>query len=101
MRELASALAYLHAQGIIHGDIKGANVLVATGAKILVCDFGLAKMVDTKTPTSRVGLGTLRWLAPELLDSASKTFKSDVYAFGLTTYEVSLPLRHGKPRVLF
>ncbi len=85
-------MAYLHGQRVIHGDLKGANVLVSAEVRILLCDFGLAKMVDTNTSTSRAGLGTLRWQAPELLGGASKTFQTDVYAFGLTIYEVRMGL---------
>lgn len=90
MKELASALAYLHGRGFVHGDLKGANVLVSAEVGILLCDFGLAKMVDTNTSTSRAGLGTLRWQAPEVMDGASKSFESDIYAFGLTIYEVGI-----------
>lgn len=89
MQELATALAYLHAQGVVHGDLKGSNALVsAEPVSILLCDFGLSKMVDTKTSTSRSGLGTLRWQAPELMNESSKSFQTDVYAFGMMTYEV-------------
>lgn len=83
------AFAYLHGQGVVHGDLKGSNMLVSASVSILLCDFGLAKIVDIITSTSRAGMGTLRWQAPELMNGASKTPKSDVYAFGLTVYEVS------------
>lgn len=90
VQELASALAYLHRQGVVHGDVKGANMLVSRDIKILLCDFGLAKIIGSTTSTSCTGLGTLRWQAPELWDDSPKTYKSDVYAFGFTVYEVSL-----------
>lgn len=54
-----------------------------------MCDLGLAKIADTSTSSSHVGLGTIPWQAPELMMGGSKTFQSDVYAFGLTVYEVS------------
>lgn len=73
---------------MVHGDLKGANVLVSAEVRILLCDFGLAKIVNTNTSTSRAGFGTLRWQAPELMEGASKGFETDVYAFGLTIYEV-------------
>lgn len=99
VRELAEALTYLHKMGVVHGDVKGGNVLVSSEVKILLCDFGLAKMMDTNTSTSKAGLGTLRWQAPELMDGGSKTFQSDVYAFGLTIYEVSVS-RTSVPHIL-
>lgn len=63
-------------------------MLVSHDTHILLCDFGLAKIIGSTTSTSRVGLGTLRWQAPELWDGSSKAYESDVYAFGFTIYEV-------------
>lgn len=53
-----------------------------------MADFGLAKLVDTRTITSQQGAGTPRWQSPELFYGGPRTFKSDVYAFGMTVYEV-------------
>lgn len=85
---MASALAYLHKEGVVHGDVKGANMLVSRDVKILLCDFGLAKIVGSATSTARSGMGTFLWQAPELLEGGPKTFESDVYAFGITIYQV-------------
>lgn len=87
--EIAEGLAYLHERGVIHGDIKGMNVLISAHLRVLVCDFGLAKAANSATATSLVGVGSLRWQAPELLGGGTKTEKSDVYAFGITVAEVS------------
>lgn len=82
-------LDYLHRCGIIHGDIKGGNMLVSPSLRAAVADFGLAKLVDTQTVSSQRGLGTTRWQSPELLmEGQSRSFQSDVYAFGMTVYEV-------------
>lgn len=86
-------LEYLHKCGIVHGDIKGRNMFVSSSIKGVVADFGLAKMVDTQTAASQRGQGTVRWESPELLDGGPRTFKSDVYAFGITVYEAR---RHRK-----
>ncbi|KIO28627.1 hypothetical protein M407DRAFT_71576, partial [Tulasnella calospora MUT 4182] len=87
--EIAEGLGYLHLCGIVHGDLKGNNVLISADGHALICDFGLAKHVSSRTSTAIRGAGTLLWQSPELLmDSSRRTFQSDVYAFGMTIYEI-------------
>ncbi|KAG8968348.1 hypothetical protein FRC05_001572 [Tulasnella sp. 425] len=87
--EIAEGLAYLHQCGIIHGDLKGNNILISGEENILLCDFGLAKHVTSRTSTSLRGTGSIPWQSPELLrDASRRTFQSDVYAFGITVSEV-------------
>lgn len=89
--EIAEGLAYLHQfePGIIHGDVKGNNVLIPSDHRPRLCDFGLARHVDARTATSLKGAGSVPWQSPEVLrDEASKSFQTDVYAFGITIYEV-------------
>lgn len=80
-------LEYLHKCGVVHGDIKGRNILVSSSIKGIVTDFGLAKLVDTQTASSQRGLGTIQWQSPEMLLGGPRTLESDVYAFGMTVYE--------------
>ncbi|KIO20541.1 hypothetical protein M407DRAFT_81433, partial [Tulasnella calospora MUT 4182] len=87
--EIAEGLAYLHQCGLIHGDLKGNNILISGAEHVLLCDFGLAKHVTSRTSTSLRGVGSIPWQSPELLqDACRRTFQSDVYAFGITVYEV-------------
>ncbi|KIO26278.1 hypothetical protein M407DRAFT_235549 [Tulasnella calospora MUT 4182] len=87
--EIAEGLAYLHQCCIIHGDLKGNNVLICGEEHVRLCDFGLAKHVTSRTLTTLRGVGSLLWQSPELLQDASRrTLSSDVYAFGITVYEV-------------
>ena len=79
----------MHSCGIVHGDIKASNVLVSDDFHILLCDFGLSKQSGTDTMARLKGFGTVRWQSPELINGASKTFQSDVYAFGITIAEAS------------
>ncbi|KIO23052.1 hypothetical protein M407DRAFT_27476 [Tulasnella calospora MUT 4182] len=58
---IADAIAYLHNNEIVHGDIKAGNVLINGHGYPLLCDFGLAKMPYCKTSTERKGAGTVRW----------------------------------------
>ncbi|KAG8893143.1 hypothetical protein FRB99_002182, partial [Tulasnella sp. 403] len=66
IREIAAGLEYIHSRNVIHGDLKGTNILISDREHALLCDFGLARMEDTNTSTTMRGVGTLRWQAPEL-----------------------------------
>ncbi|MEM7035020.1 MAG: serine/threonine-protein kinase, partial [Chloroflexota bacterium] len=84
LRQLLQALAYLHQRGIIHRDLKPSNVLVSAGnARVL--DFGLSKRQD-EIHASRVG--SLFYMAPEVLDLKEAAIASDLYAVGVIAYEL-------------
>jgi serine/threonine protein kinase len=92
LSEVASGLAHLHEFRIVHRDIKPANILIRTTGDrrhALLTDFGLAKPLGAPDLT-RVGLllGTPSYLAPELIASGEPTPEADVYALGVTAYEV-------------
>ncbi|KAG8972916.1 hypothetical protein FRC05_009470 [Tulasnella sp. 425] len=79
--EIAEGLAYLHQfePGIVHGDVKGNSVLIASDHHARLCDFGLARHVDARTATALKGAGSLPWQSPEILrDGVSKSLQSDV-----------------------
>ncbi|KAG9013560.1 hypothetical protein FRB90_005915 [Tulasnella sp. 427] len=89
--EIAEGLNYLHhfEPGIIHGDVKGNNVLISSDHHAQLCDFGLARHIDARTATALKGAGSVPWQSPEVLrDGIGKSFETDVYAFGITIYEV-------------
>jgi serine/threonine protein kinase len=98
--DVAKGLAYLHRQRVVHGDLKGLNILVSNSGRALLADFGLATMDTTTMMTFETnrGTGTLRWQAPELLgdvlDSGTEdtsqrnTTSTDVYAFAFVCYEM-------------
>lgn len=89
-------MVHLHKKGIIHGDIKAANVLLSKDVRPLLCDFGLSRAVDLSTSTSLQGQGSIRWMSPELLsEGGGKTFASDAWAFGMLIYEVRQSLLPG------
>jgi serine/threonine protein kinase len=87
--QLASALAALHARGIVHGDVKPANILVA-GDGVKLTDFGIARMADETTALTREGVvfATPEYAAPETLESGARTAAGDVYALGAVLHEL-------------
>jgi len=97
----ANGIAYLHSKGIIHRDIKPENILVSKDlSTVKIADLGISKVVYWK-PITQEGqiLGTPAYMAPELFEGKSDDPRIDIYAFGITMYEVfthSVPF-DGKP----
>jgi tetratricopeptide (TPR) repeat protein len=93
LRQMAAALEACHVAGVIHRDFKPPNViLVPSGGALraVVTDFGLARpFASPNGPTVSMSIaGTLEYMAPELLRGAEATVSSDVYALGMTAYQM-------------
>jgi TolB-like protein len=93
--QIAAALEHAHARGIIHRDIKAANVMVVEGGVIKLLDFGLALNIvsgeETATALTSAGMvvGTLQYCAPEVLAGRAATMRSDIYNLGVLMYEMA------------
>ncbi len=76
--------------GIIHRDLKPANILLSRAVRVKIGDFGIARPRQTSLHTGDTGsiLGTLPYLAPEQVDGEKVTAQSDIYALGVTLYEM-------------
>jgi beta-lactam-binding protein with PASTA domain len=87
---ILSALSAAHDAGIVHRDIKPENVLIADNGVVKVADFGLARAVSATGNTATQGLlmGTVSYLAPELVTDGSADARSDVYSSGILLYEM-------------
>src|SRR5262249_43525856 len=86
--QVADALAHAASQGVLHRDIKPSNLLLDDTGNVWVTDFGLAKADDGDNLTHTGDIvGTLRYMAPERF-SGQGDLRSDVYALGLTLYEM-------------
>jgi predicted Ser/Thr protein kinase/tetratricopeptide (TPR) repeat protein len=88
--DVLEALAYLHRRGIVHRDLKPENIMVVQD-QVKVLDFGVASSVETlRNQASDTVVGTLAYMAPELLSGKPASEASDLYALGTLAYEIFL-----------
>jgi len=87
--QVLDALAYAHGRGVTHRDIKPANLMRTSSGVIKLLDFGIAHMkADPKLTQTGTTLGSLYYIAPELLKGAEPDPRCDIYSLGVVLYEM-------------
>jgi hypothetical protein len=88
-RDIAEALDYAHAKGVVHRDLKPENVMILPDGTVKVMDFGIARVTNQgELTTTNVFLGTPLYAAPEMVDPKRVDHRADLYALGIILYEM-------------
>ena len=96
--QTASALGYAHERGVIHRDVKPANIMLLKDGKVKMTDYGIAKAVSSSQTKSGIILGTPNYMSPEQINGLEIDGRSDIFSLGVVFFELltgQLPF-HGK-----
>jgi serine/threonine protein kinase len=87
LRPICSALQFAHNKGLVHNDVKPANIMIHQNGSVLLTDFGIARMIEGTTMTL-AGAGTPAYMAPEQCRGMDATPQTDIYALGIILFEL-------------
>lgn len=91
LRQVAEALEHAHGRGVLHRDLKPSNIMLTSGGRVMLVDFGLSHSEHGDDVTrSGERMGSIPYMAPELLDEGARAFerRSDLYGLGVTLYQM-------------
>ncbi|MEE8525111.1 MAG: protein kinase, partial [Thermoanaerobaculia bacterium] len=90
LRQAAIGLRHAHHRGIVHRDVKPANVRVLEDGRVKIMDFGIAKLLTSEVELTQTGmtLGTARYQSPEQFRGDKIDLRADIFSFGVTAYEL-------------
>ena len=86
--ECLDALAYAHAMGVVHNDIKPSNLLMTRAGAIKICDFGLARIMRSSAASRGIIAGTPGFMPPEILHGHAGDVRSDLFSLAATLYAI-------------
>jgi serine/threonine protein kinase len=88
-KQICRGLKYAHANDIVHRDIKSGNIMIESGDKVYISDFGIAKAIDSPSiTTTGMALGTPEFMAPEQCEGGIVDGQSDLYGLGVILFEM-------------
>jgi len=89
--DVARGLAHAHERGIVHRDVKPANVRICGNGLAKVMDFGIARLAQEDTRLTKTGtsLGTVSYMAPEQINGGAVDHRADIFSFGVLAYELA------------
>ena len=90
VEQLCAGLGHAHGRGVVHRDVKPANILVQPDWRVTIVDFGIARLVDQPRQLTRTGalLGTFHYIAPERLKGEPSDGRADIWSTGVMLYEM-------------
>ncbi len=87
MEPVCRALSYAHKEGVFHCDVKPANIFIASEGRVVLSDFGISRVAESSTATYSTP-GTPAYMAPEQIRGEKLGSRTDIYALGITLYEM-------------
>jgi serine/threonine protein kinase len=88
IREVLLGLVHLHKLGVIHRDLKAANILITASGKVMICDFGVSALLVTASSKRNTLVGTPHWMAPEVAHASAYDTKADIWSLGIMIFEM-------------
>ncbi|MBZ0170994.1 MAG: serine/threonine protein kinase, partial [Phycisphaerales bacterium] len=86
--QVAEALDYAHSRGVVHRDVKPANILITTDNKVKITDFGIARLDTSNLTMEGQLLGTPNYMAPEQIQGKDVDHRADIFSLGVVFYEM-------------
>src|ERR1700757_4058160 len=87
------ALDHAHRHGVVHRDVKPANIMVTKDGTVKVVDFGIARLLDVSRTQTNLMIGSRAYMSPQLYKGERADARSDIWAVGVTLYELLAYLR--------